>query len=113
MLTPFELVRGALFAGLGMQEKVKEFIQDLVKKGQMSESQGAKLLKEWTERADKTMEDLNETIATTVEKTLQRLNIPTHQDIEELQRKVKSLTQRVKKLEEALKASEAQTEEKE
>ncbi len=110
MLTPFELVRGALFAGLGMQEKVREFVQDLVKKGQMSETQGAKLLKEWTERADKTMEDMNSMVTSTVEKTLQRLNIPTRQEIEELQRKIKTLSQRVKKLEEALKASEAQGE---
>lgn len=110
MMTPFELVRGALFAGLGMQEKVKDFIQDLIKKGQMSESEGAKLLKEWSERADKTIDNLNTTIASTVEKTLQKMNVPTRHEMEELQRKIKTLSQRVKKLEEALKASSEEAE---
>ncbi len=112
MMTPFELVRGALFAGLGMQERVKEFVQELIKKGQMSESEGAKLLKEWSERADKQMEDINATITGTVEKTLQKLNIPTRHEMEELQRKIKTLSQRVKKLEEALKSSTEGTEDK-
>ncbi len=110
MMTPFELVRGALFAGLGVQQTVKEFVQDLIKKGQMSESEGAKLLKEWTERADKSMEDLNTMVTTAVEKTLQRLNIPTRQEVEELQRKIKTLSQRVRKLEEALKSTTQQAE---
>ena len=53
-MTFFDVIRNAMLAGLGIQEMVKEFLDDLVKKGELSESQGAKLLKEWTEKAGKT-----------------------------------------------------------
>jgi polyhydroxyalkanoate synthesis regulator phasin len=49
----FESLRKAMFAGFGAQDKVREFIDELVKKGELSESQGAKLVKEWTEKAEK------------------------------------------------------------
>jgi polyhydroxyalkanoate synthesis regulator phasin len=52
-------------------------------------------------------------VAVSVERTLQRLNIPTRHEMEELQRKIKTLSQRVKKLEEALKASSEEAQEKE
>ena len=42
-----------MLAGFGVQEKVKEFVDDLVKKGELSESQGAKLVKEWSEKVRK------------------------------------------------------------
>ncbi len=105
-MTPFEIIKGALFAGIGVQEKVKEYLDELVKKGQLSESQGAKLLKEWTERAEKTSEEMNKVIADMVHKTLEKMNLPTKEDIEELNKKIKTLSQRVKKLEESMQAKE-------
>jgi poly(hydroxyalkanoate) granule-associated protein len=109
-MTIFNVVRNALMAGFGVQEKVKEFIDELVKKGELSESQGAKLVKEWTEKADKTSSDvsksaddlvsnLSKSADDIVSKTLQKMNIPTKEDIERLNKKIQSLSARVKKLE--------------
>lgn len=98
-MTVFDIVRNALLAGFGVQEKVKEFIDELVKKGELSESQGAKIVKEWTETANKTTEQLSKSISELVSKTLERMNIPTKEDIEKLNKKIQSLSLRVKKLE--------------
>lgn len=95
----FDIVRNALLAGFGVQEKVKEFVDELVKKGQLSESQGAKLVREWTERADKSSEQLNKSLSELINKALEKMNLPTKDDIERIDRKIRSLSQRIKKLE--------------
>lgn len=98
-MTIFDVVRNAIMAGFGVQEKVKEFIDELVKKGELSESQGAKLIKEWTEKADKSTSDLSKSMSELVSKTLEKMNIPTKEDMEKLNKKIQSLSSRVKKLE--------------
>ena len=98
-MTIFDVVRKSLLAGFGVQEKVKEFIDELVKKGELSESQGAKLVKEWTERAGKGTSELTKGVSELVIKTLEKMNIPTKEDIEKLNKKIQSLSARVKKLE--------------
>jgi poly(hydroxyalkanoate) granule-associated protein len=98
-MTVFDVVRNAIMAGFGVQEKVKEFIDELVKKGELSESQGAKLVKEWTEKADKSTSELSKSMSELVSKTLEKMNIPTRDDIEKLNKKIQSLSSRVKKLE--------------
>lgn len=98
-MTVFDVVRNALLAGFGVQEKVREFVDELVKKGELSESQGAKLVKEWTEKADKSASDWNKTISEIMTKTLEKMNIPSKDDFEKLNKKINSLSARVKKLE--------------
>jgi polyhydroxyalkanoate synthesis regulator phasin len=99
MMTVFDLVRNAVLAGFGVQEKVRDFIDDLVKRGELSESQGAKLVKEWSEKADKTTSELNEIVAGIIPKTLEKMNIPTKADIDALKDQVEKLTARVASLE--------------
>lgn len=98
-MTFFDALRNALLAGFGVQEKVREFIDDLVKKGELSESQGARLVKEWTEKADKSTEQLGKSISDIISKTMEKMALPTKEDIEKLNRKIQSLSARVKKLE--------------
>lgn len=98
-MTLFETVRNAMLAGLGMQQKVSEFVDELVKKGELSESQGAKLVKEWSEKAEKGTEGLTKNFSEILTKTLDKMNLPTKDDIEKLNKKVQALSVRVKKLE--------------
>ena len=98
-MTFFDAVRSALLAGFGVQEKVAEFINDLVKKGELSESQGAKLVREWTDKADKSTEHLSKGLSDIISKTMEKMAIPAKDDIEKLNRKIQSLSARVKKLE--------------
>lgn len=95
----FELIRNILLAGLGAQEKIKESIDELVKRGELSESQGAKIIKEWTEKADRSTSELRGDISEIVNKTLEKMNIPSREDIEKLQIKIEALSARVEFLE--------------
>jgi polyhydroxyalkanoate synthesis regulator phasin len=98
-MTIFDVVRNAIFAGFGVQEKVREFIDELVKKGELSETQGAKLVKEWSEKADKGTSDLNKNLAEMVSKILEKMNIPTKEEYDRLNKRVQNLASRVKKIE--------------
>ncbi|MEJ2696827.1 MAG: phasin family protein [Candidatus Sulfobium sp.] len=95
----FDVVRNALLAGFGVQEKVREFVDDLVKKGELSESQGAKLVREWSEKFEKNTEDLSKSLNEMVVKTLEKMNLSTKDDIGKLNEKIDTLSARVSKME--------------
>jgi polyhydroxyalkanoate synthesis regulator phasin len=98
-MTFVEVVRNALLAGFGVQERVNEFVNELVKKGELSENQGAKLVKEWTEKADKSSDQFSKNLSEMVTKTLEMMSLSTKDDIEKLNKKIQSLSARVRKLE--------------
>lgn len=98
-MTPFETLRKALLAGFGAREKVSELIEGLVEKGELSKSQGAKLVREWAEKAEKGSSDMGKSFSDIVAKTLEKMNIPTKEDVEKLNKKVHALSGRIKKLE--------------
>jgi len=95
----FDIIKNALLAGYGVQEKVKEFIDELVKKGELSESQGVKLVKEWSEKAEKNTEDISSSLNDLLKKAVERMKIPSQEDIDNLKEKITDLSARVKKLE--------------
>ncbi len=99
----FDVIRNAMLAGFGMQEKVKEFIDDLVKKGELSESQGAKLVKEWSEKFEKNTEEVGKNISDSVSKALEKMKLSTKEDIVKLHEKIDSLASRISKIEESKK----------
>lgn len=99
-MTMFESLRKALLAGVGAQEKVSEFIDEIVKKGELSESQGAKLVKEWTAQAEKSSSELQKTLSDAMTKALEKMNLPRKEDIDKLSQKMEEVSGRVKKLEE-------------
>jgi polyhydroxyalkanoate synthesis regulator phasin len=99
-MTFFESIRRALVAGLGVPEKVKELVDELVKKGELSESQGAKLVKEWSDKFTKSGDELGKSITALINKTLEKMDIPTKNDIEKLNKRLHTLSTRMKKLEE-------------
>jgi len=98
-MTVFDIVRNALLAGLGAQEKARQFVDDLVKKGELSDSQGAKLVKEWSEKANKSTEEMNKTLSEIITRAIEKMNLATRDDIEKVNKKLHTLSGRVKKLE--------------
>jgi len=96
-----DIIRNAMLAGFGVQEKVKEIIDDFVKKGELSESQGAKLVKEWSEKVDKNTEDISKSLNDLVQKALEKMHLPSKDEIAKLNEQVNALSERMKKLEES------------
>lgn len=95
-----EIIRNAMLLGFGVQEKVKEFVDEVVKKGELSESQGAKLVKEWTEKAEKNTEDISNSLNDLLKKTIDKMKLPSKEDIDKMNEQIVALTERIKKLEE-------------
>lgn len=99
-MTVFDAVKKVLLAGVGAQEKVKEVMDELVKKGEISDSQGAKLIKEWTEQAEKGTSEFSKSISDTLTKAMEKMNLPKKDDIDKLSEQIKVLGEKVKALEE-------------
>ena len=104
-MTVFDVIRNSLLAGLGIQETVKDFLDELVKRGELSESQGAKLLREWSKKAGKTSDQLSKNISEIISKTLLKMNLPTRDDMGKLNKEISSLSARLGKLESIIKES--------
>ena len=91
--------RKFMLAGFGAKEKLTELVDDLIKKGELSESQGAKVVKEWTEKAEKSTAEFEKTLSEIIPKTLEKMNIPNKEDMEKIDNKIQSLMARLEKLE--------------
>lgn len=103
-MTINEIVHKALMLGIGVPEKMKELVDELVQKGELSESQAAKIVKECSEKVTKTGEDFSRTISELIDKALEKMNIPERDEVEKLSKKLTALAARVKKLEESSQA---------
>lgn len=94
-----EIIKKAMLAGLGAQEKAKEFVEELVKAGELSKSEASTLVKEWTSKAEESTKEFDKRVKDTVANVLEKLNIPSREDMEKLEKKVQALNARLKKLE--------------
>lgn len=95
-----DLFKNMVFACLGIQELMKEFLGDLVRRGRMSESEAAKIINEFIQKSDSAKESFKENLKEMINNTIQGLNLSTKQDIEELKSIINELSLRVTKLEE-------------
>ncbi|OIP66695.1 MAG: hypothetical protein CO150_09480 [Nitrospirae bacterium CG_4_9_14_3_um_filter_53_35] len=94
----FETVKKAMMVGLGIQEKIKDFVDDLVKKGEVSKEQSGSLFKDLMSTAEKNLEGLDKTWKDMIRSTMERMNLPTREDLENLEKKVNALSRRLAKL---------------
>ena len=94
-----EIIKKAMLVGLGAQEKAKEFVEELVKAGELSKSEASTLVKEWTSKAEESTKEFDKRVKETVANILEKLNIPSREDMDKLEKKVQALNARLKKLE--------------
>ena len=94
-----ELIKRAMLAGLGAQEKAKEFVDELVKAGELSRNEGATVVKEWMSKAEESTKDMDQRMKDTVAAAFEKFNIPTRDDLASLEKKVQGISARLSKLE--------------
>jgi polyhydroxyalkanoate synthesis regulator phasin len=91
----FEFIKKAIFIGAGLAsmtaEKIEEAVEEIVKKGEISEKQGKELIQDLKEKSGKAKKDFGERIDKVVNDTLQKLNIPTRTEVEELRARIEQL----------------------
>ncbi|MEK6681271.1 MAG: hypothetical protein AABY79_04815 [Nitrospirota bacterium] len=99
MTTMIDVIKKAMLMGLGAQEKAKEFVEELVKKGELSKSEGAKIVKEFVTKTEENTNIMEKNIKGFIHKAFEKMNLPTKDDLERLEKKVQALSSRVKKIE--------------
>jgi polyhydroxyalkanoate synthesis regulator phasin len=98
-MTVSEIIKKAMLAGLGAQEKAREFVEELVKAGEISKSDAASLVKEWASKAEESTKDLDKKIKDAMGGAFEKLNIPSRDDFEKMEKKLQNISGRLKKLE--------------
>ncbi|WP_420629992.1 phasin family protein [Candidatus Leptofilum sp.] len=106
---PFvEGIRRALLASVGAvsvaQGEAEKFVKRLVEKGEIAEKDGRALLNDLAEnrkqRAQESSKRVSDELEKRMEGLLNRMNIPTKSDIEQLSNKVAELTKKIETLKE-------------
>ncbi len=115
----FEVVRKLMLASIGAfalsREEAEAFLNRLVERGELAQKDAQKLFEEAAERFRKTamsptnevqtnLNNLTAQVETSFEQFLNRLNIPSKRDIDELSAKIAQLAARVEELRRAQEA---------
>ena len=95
-----DLFKDMIFACLGMQELMREFLNDIVKRGKMSESEAAKMINDFMKKSEDAKEHFKDNLKELIQKTLKEMNLSTKDDIEELKSAINELKLRVDRIEE-------------
>jgi len=98
-MTVADIIKKAMLAGLGAQEKAKEFVEELVRTGELSKGEGASLVKEWASKAEESTKDMDHKIKDSIAAAFEKLNLATRDDMERLEKKIQGISARVTKLE--------------
>jgi polyhydroxyalkanoate synthesis regulator phasin len=99
----FELFKKTIWLGVGLAamttEKIEEAVAEIVEKGQLSEKEGRELAADLVEKSKKAKKELGEKVEKIINKTLQKLNIPSRKEMEELSARVDRLEKGAEKKE--------------
>ena len=94
-----ELSRKLLLAGIGAavltKEKIEGIVRELIKQGEISKEEGIKLVKEVLQKGEEMQKTLETKIEVGINKAMERLNIPTRKEIQELREKLEKLIKKV------------------
>lgn len=101
-----EMARKVLLAGIGAvaltQEEIEKFVSKLVERGEIAEKDGRKLIKDVMEKRRKKGEEVQDEVedefGRRMEEVLARMNIASKSDIDELNRKLTTLTKKLDEL---------------
>ncbi len=73
------------------QEKIEEFSQEMIKKGEISREEGKKFVKEVLSEKEKQLKEIEEKINEKVRENLKKSGVVMKSDIEALEKKIEKL----------------------
>ncbi len=95
-----DIIRKTFLAGIGFlslaEDRMRKTFDIWVKKGEKVEEEGKKAVSELKEKFEDLKKDFEKKIEIQISKTIEKLNIPTRDDIESLKRKIEELEQKLK-----------------
>ena len=97
-----ELIRKMGLFSVGVfsltQEKVEEFTQEMIKKGDISREEGKKFVKDVLSEKEKQINDLEDKINENVEKVMKKSGVVMKSDIAALEKKIEELEKTIQSL---------------
>jgi polyhydroxyalkanoate synthesis regulator phasin len=92
-----DTIKKIISASLGMaiiaKNKTKEIIDELIEKGKMSQEEGNKFINDLKSETEKSRKDAEEEIKKMINSALQKMDVPTKEDYDRLEKRVKVLEQ--------------------
>jgi polyhydroxyalkanoate synthesis regulator phasin len=92
-----DTIKKIISASLGMaiiaKNKTKEIIDELIEKGKMSQEEGNKFINDLKSETEKSRRDAEEEIRKMITSALQKMDVPTKEDYDRLEKRVKVLEQ--------------------
>jgi len=90
-----EMFKKMSLFGIGVisltQEKIEEFSQEMIKKGELSREEGRKFVKEVLSEQEKQIKELEDKINNRVKETLEKSGVVMKSDIATLEKKIEKL----------------------
>ncbi len=91
----FDFLRKTILFGAGLasmtREKMEKFVDEMVKRGEISEKEGRELVDDLIARSKRARQDFEETVNKTVAKAMEKFNIPQRSEIEKIWARIEEL----------------------
>jgi polyhydroxyalkanoate synthesis regulator phasin len=96
-----DLIKRTYYMGLGaiasIQDKAEEIANQLIEKGELKENEKPEFIKDLIEEGEKFKSNIDEKIQSAVDTAIKKLNIPTKDDIDEINKKIDELVNKLNK----------------
>jgi len=91
----FDLIKKSMLTGIGLAlktwDEVEDLVNDMQKKGEMSETEGRKFLDDARKRYEETQEKLEKRIESSVKDFLKKTQIVTTDELKDLKKEIREL----------------------
>ena len=98
----FELIKKAMFTGIGMaamtKDKIEELAGDFIKKGDLSEQEGRKLVDEMMIKSEESKAEVKKQLDEMVQAALVKMDVASKTQVQELQEEIRLLREAIEKL---------------
>lgn len=95
----FQGARKILLASIGAaalaQEEIEDFVSRMIERGEIAEQEGRELVREVVEKRRARREESRDRLTQRVEESLDRMNVPTKDDIDALSAKITALSKKI------------------
>jgi poly(hydroxyalkanoate) granule-associated protein len=94
----FDAMRKMMLVGLGVQEKAREMLDEMVDKGKISREEGDTMLNKFMGQAETSVDTLEEKFKELVDSTLSSMDLPSKKDLQDLRDQVALLQKSLDKM---------------
>ncbi len=95
----FNLIKKAMFTGIGLalktKDEVKDLAEELLKRGEVSEKEGKEFLDELQERYDDAQNKLEQRVENIVKKLIKKADLVTAEELKGLKKEIRELKKAV------------------